>query len=136
MSSEPMTSADRNARSRASAARGRVRAHRVGGPLLKVFVAVFGAGLVLLGVVAIALPGPLTIPPMVAGLYVLASEFAWAERWRDRAQDSGRKTWEQARRRPVVSGVTTALGLVLAGVALWAVGHYDLVARGRDAVGV
>jgi len=49
-----------------------------------------GAGftLIALGVVMVATPGPgwLTI---AGGLALLASEYAWARRWRDRLRDHG-----------------------------------------------
>lgn len=39
-----------------------------------------GVGLIALGLVLIVLPGPFTIPLVLAGLAVLATQFAWA-RW-------------------------------------------------------
>ena len=39
-----------------------------------------GSFLVLTGLVLIVLPGPFTMPLVIAGLVVLALEFAWAER--------------------------------------------------------
>ena len=39
-----------------------------------------GSFLVLAGLVLIVLPGPFTMPLVIAGLFVLAVEFAWAER--------------------------------------------------------
>ena len=39
-----------------------------------------GSFLVLAGLVLIVLPGPFTMPLVIAGLIVLALEFAWAER--------------------------------------------------------
>ena len=82
------------------------------------------------------LPGPLTIPPMLFGVWVLSLEFAWADRLLDRARASATEAWEAARRRPVSSAVVTVGGLAAAGVALWAVGRYDLVDRGREVVGL
>jgi hypothetical protein len=38
-----------------------------------------GSFLILTGVVLIILPGPFTMPFIIAGLVVLALEFAWAE---------------------------------------------------------
>ncbi|MDB4971830.1 MAG: hypothetical protein JWN48_171, partial [Myxococcaceae bacterium] len=55
--------------------------HRV---LPRVTLRIFGGALVLLGVVMIPLPGP-GIPVVVAGLFVLSTEFAWAARARERA---------------------------------------------------
>ena len=45
-----------------------------------------GSFLVLAGLVLIILPGPFTMPLVIAGLFVLAVEFAWAERFLARAK--------------------------------------------------
>jgi hypothetical protein len=119
-----------------SAWRARIRRTPGGALLLKAAALVIGLAFIALGVVLIVLPGPLTIPPMLLGLYVLSLEFAWADRLLDRAKASASEAWEAAKRKPVSSAIITVGGLVLAGVAIWAVGHYDLVARGRDAVGI
>jgi len=39
-----------------------------------------GSFLVILGLALVVLPGPFTMPLVIAGLVVLALEFAWAER--------------------------------------------------------
>ena len=46
----------------------------------RIIVAVVGGTLVLLGAALVVLPGPFTLPLVVAGLVVLSSEFAFAER--------------------------------------------------------
>lgn len=43
-------------------------------------VGVLGLTLILIGGVLVVLPGPFTLPFVIAGLAVLASEFVWAER--------------------------------------------------------
>lgn len=91
---------------------------------------------IVLGAVLVALPGPLTIPPVLLGLYVLASEFAWADRLLDRAKASAAQAWASARRAPVRSSLGTVAGLVAAAAALWAVRRYEPVAKGRDLVGL
>lgn len=48
--------------------------------LRKVIAFSIGSFLVLAGLVLIVLPGPFTMPLVIAGLFVLAVEFAWAER--------------------------------------------------------
>jgi drug/metabolite transporter (DMT)-like permease len=45
-----------------------------------------GSFLVLAGLVLIVLPGPFTMPLVIAGLIVLAAEFAWAERFLAKAK--------------------------------------------------
>ena len=116
--------------------RARLRRTPGGALALKVGVLVVGSLFILLGLAAAVLPGPLTIPPMLLGLYVLASEFDWADRLLQRAKRSAQEAWDKAKRRPVLSAVTTIGGLAAAGVAIWAVGHYSLVDRAREAVGL
>ena len=120
----------------AGAWRARVRRTAGGALLLKVLALVVGLAFIALGLVLLVLPGPLTIPPVLVGLYVLSLEFEWADRLFDRARDSGRDAWAKARAKPVSSAVITVGGLALAGAAFWAVGRFDLVARGKDAVGL
>jgi hypothetical protein len=48
--------------------------------LRKVIAFSIGSFLVLAGLVLIILPGPFTMPLVIAGFFVLAVEFAWAER--------------------------------------------------------
>lgn len=47
--------------------------------LRQVIAFVIGSTLVLIGLALIVLPGPFTMPFIIAGLVVLALEFAWAE---------------------------------------------------------
>ncbi|MCU1691581.1 MAG: hypothetical protein JWM64_672 [Frankiales bacterium] len=116
--------------------RARLRSTHAGALLLRTVVFVVGALFIALGVAAAVLPGPLTIPPVLLGLYVLATEFAWADRLLQRAKASAEEAWAKAKQKPVLSGLTTVAGLAAAGVAIWAVGHYRLVERAREAVGL
>jgi len=50
------------------------------GPLRKSIVFVLGGTLVVLGMLLVVLPGPFTLPLVLAGLAILATEFAWARR--------------------------------------------------------
>ena len=126
----------RSARRGDSGWRARLRSTPGGALALKIGVFVVGGLFILLGVAAAVLPGPLTIPPMLLGLYIWASEFDWADRLLQRAKRSAQEAWAKAKRRPVLSAVTTVGGLVAAGVVVWAVQHYHLVARTRDVVGL
>lgn len=101
-------------------------------------IGVFVAGLlfVVLGIALSVLPGPLTIPPVLIGLWVWSSEFEWAQRFFTTFKQKARDTWAHARRHPVSSAVITVGGLVAAGVAFWAVGHYQLVDRLTELVGL
>ena len=56
----------------------------------RVAIAVIGSTVVLFGIALIVLPGPafIVIP---AGLAILATEFAWAARWLDKAKEFYKK---------------------------------------------
>ncbi|MBO0920293.1 hypothetical protein J1G42_05580 [Cellulomonas sp. zg-ZUI222] len=76
-------------------------------PVRVVAVTVVGGTVVLTGVAMLVLPGP-GILAILAGLALLATEFAWARRWLDRARaagqagvDKGREVWD--RRRPAAA---------------------------------
>jgi uncharacterized membrane protein YbaN (DUF454 family) len=101
-------------------------------------VVVFVAGLLLIitGVVLVVLPGPLTIPPILLGLWLWSREFEFARRWLRPVQAKGAVAWQQAKAKPVYTTVVTVLGLVGAGVAVWAAFRYDLIDRGRSLVGL
>jgi hypothetical protein len=101
-------------------------------------VTVFLAGLILiLGGFALAvLPGPLTIPPVLLGLWLWSTEFAWAHRFFQPFKKKGQQAWEHSKRHPFMDVSITVAGLVAAGVAIWAVEHYSLVDRGKDLVGL
>src|SRR4051794_9158463 len=100
-------------------------------------VAVFVVGLlcILLGVALTVLPGPLTIPPILVGLWVWSTEFEWARRLFVAFRRKARDAWQHARKHPVSSAAVTLGGLVAAGVAVWAVNNYHLVDRATTALG-
>lgn len=116
--------------------RARVRRTPLGAQTLKVGVFVVGLLFILLGLTLAALPGPLTIPPILLGVWIWSSEFAWADRLFERAKKSAQEAWENAKQRPVVSALVTGSGLVAAGVAFYLASRYELVERGRDAIGI
>jgi hypothetical protein len=120
----------------ATGVRARLRRTPGGTHLLKVLVFLTGLAFVLLGCALIVAPGPLTIPPILLGLYIWSTEFAWADRLLDRAKDKARDAWEDAKKKPVLSAFVTVGGLVALGVALWAVARYELVDRGLELVGL
>lgn len=101
-------------------------------------LAVFAVGLmfIALGVALAVLPGPLTIPPVLLGLWIWSTEFRFAQRFFDRFRDKAREAWAHARRHPRSSAVVSVGGLLAAGVAAWAVAHYELVGHARSAVGI
>lgn len=100
-------------------------------------VSVFVAGLllVLVGVALAVLPGPLTIPPVLAGLWVWSTEFDWARRFFATFRRKARDAWRHARRHPVSSAVVTLGGLAAAAAVFWAAGRFDLVERATTALG-
>lgn len=107
-----------------------------GAHAVKVIVFVVGLLFILLGLALAALPGPLTIPPILLGLYIWSTEFAWADRLLDRARRSALETWEKAKEKPVLTGLITTSGLIAFGIGVWLVLKYDLLGRLKDLVGL
>ena len=101
-------------------------------------VAVFVVGLACIGVgFALAVfPGPLTIPPVLLGLWIWSTEFRFAQKLFERFRLKAKDAWEHAKRHPVLDATITIGGLIGAGVAMWAVSHYQLIDKARDYVGV
>ena len=60
-------------------------------PVRKLIVIVIGFTLIAIGGVLIILPGPFTLPPVIAGLFILALEFTWARSLLNKAQESAKK---------------------------------------------
>jgi uncharacterized membrane protein YbaN (DUF454 family) len=94
-------------------------------------VVVFVAGLLLIvtGLVLVVLPGPLTIPPILLGLWLWAREFEFARRWLRPVRAKAVLARARAREHPVHTTVVTVLGLVGAAVVVWAGVRYDVVGR-------
>ena len=107
-----------------------------GGAAVKAIVFVVGLLFILLGLALAALPGPLTIPPILVGLYVWSTEFAWAERLLERAKRSAREAWENAKQRPVVTALVTLSGLAAVVVGVYLVNRYELLDRLKGVVGL
>jgi uncharacterized membrane protein len=85
----------------------------------RIAVTVIGFAALIAGAVMMVTPGP-GVLIIVAGLAILASEWAWAERLLDRAKQSGRVVLDQATASPIriVISVLLTLGGIAAGV--WA----------------
>jgi hypothetical protein len=62
-------------------------------------VAVCGSTLLVLGAALVVLPGPFTLPLVIAGLAVLSTEFAWAERLLVKSREKAREAANVVRRR-------------------------------------
>jgi len=103
---------------------------------VKTIVLVSGLFFILLGLALAALPGPLTIPPILLGLWIWSTEFAWADRLLERAKRSAQEAWENAKRKPVITGLITGSGLIALGVGLYLVARYDLVDRMLELAGL
>jgi hypothetical protein len=99
---------------------------------------VFVAGLicVAIGFALAVLPGPLTIPPVLLGLWIWSTEFGWARRFFETFREKGKAAWAHAKHHPASSAVITIGGLAATAVVVWAVGHYELVDRAKEYVGL
>ena len=73
---------------------------------------------------------------MLLGLYIWSTEFAFAERFFERFKRKAKEAWAHAKRHPRSSAAITIGGLAAAGVAMWAVVHFELVDRAKQAVGL
>jgi uncharacterized protein (TIGR02611 family) len=63
--------------------------------LRKIIVLLIGVPLIILGIILIPLPGPGTLVSFL-GLFVLALEFEWAAKHRDRLRHEVKKTIQKA----------------------------------------
>jgi hypothetical protein len=99
---------------------------------------VFVAGLLCIagGVALAVLPGPLTIPPVLLGLWIWSTEFSWASRLFAAFRRKAAEAWRHARQHPVSSTAVTVGGLALAVGAVVAVRQFELVDRARSAIGI
>lgn len=100
-------------------------------------VAVFIVGLVFIvgGFALAVLPGPLTIPPVLIGLWIWSTEFRFAHRLFEAFKEKAREAWAHAQRHPVSSVLITVGGLAAAGAVIWAVQHFALVSKAKEAIG-
>ncbi len=115
--------------------RDRMRSKPGIGQAYRLGVFIVGLAFILLGLALVVLPGPLTIPPVILGFYIWSTEFAFADRLFDKFREEGKQAWEAAKRKPVQSTIITVGGLIGAGVAIWAVVHYELIDKAKDALG-
>ena len=121
----------------AAALRGRgPRRRSIRGLQLLYRIGVFLTGLlfILLGAALAVLPGPLTIPPVLLGLWIWSTEFRFAHRFFERAKRNGQRAWALARRNPFRSAVVTLTGLAVVGVAAWAILKLDLLTTATNAI--
>ena len=107
-----------------------------GALVVQLVVLVAGLAFILLGLALVALPGPLTIPPILLGLWIWSTEFRWADRLLDRAKLEAHKALVEARRRPLATALVTGSGLVALVVGLWLIARYELVDRLLELTGL
>lgn len=100
-------------------------------------------GVFLVGLICVAtgfalavLPGPLTIPPVLLGLWIWSSEFDWARRFFETFRDKAKAAWTHAKLHRASSALITVGGLAVMAVVIWAVGHYQLIDRVTEYVGL
>ena len=104
--------------------------------LRRIVLFVAGLLLIIMGLVLIVLPGPLTIPPILLGVWLWSLEFEFARHWLGPIRTRGGAAWAQAKEKPVHTTVVTTLGLIGAAFLVWAAFRYDLIDRGRDIAGL
>jgi hypothetical protein len=116
--------------------RRRIRDNPALHPVWRVLVFVAGLLCVAAGFALAVLPGPLTIPPVLLGLWIWSSEFAWAQRLFQAFARQARAAWRHAKQHPVSSIVITVGGIAAVLVAVWAVRRFELVSQARALLGI
>jgi hypothetical protein len=116
--------------------RDRVRSKPGIGVLYRVAVFMVGLAFIAVGFALAVFPGPLTIPPVLLGLWVWSTEFRFAQKLFERFREKARDAWAHAKQHPVLDSAITIGGLAAAGAAMWAVSHFNLVDKAREYVGV
>jgi uncharacterized membrane protein YbaN (DUF454 family) len=116
--------------------RDRIRTKPGLGLAYRAAVFMVGAALIGLGFALAVLPGPLTIPPVLLGLWIWSTEFRFAQKLFDSFQERARIAWAHAKAHPLSSTIVTIGGLAAAASAAWAVSHFGLIDRARDLIGI
>jgi hypothetical protein len=106
------------------------------GQAYRVGVFVLGLLFIALGLGLAVLPGPLTIPPVLIGLWIWSTEFRFAERLLESFKRRARVAWEHSKAHPLSSTLITLGGLAAAGAVIWAVFHFELIDMAKSAVGI
>jgi hypothetical protein len=101
-------------------------------------IGVFVTGLlcITVGFALAVLPGPLTIPPVLLGLWIWSTEFDWAKRFFDAFKRKADEAWRHAKQHPTSSILITVGGVAGVAIAVWAISYFELVDRARTAVGL
>lgn len=109
--------------------RARVRRLPAGELIVRSVVFLLGAAFIVLGIVLVVLPGPLTIPPILVGLAIWSLEFDFAKSLLDRASGEAQRAWDQAKLHPWRTAAVTGSGLALLVVGLVLVARFELLDR-------
>lgn len=115
--------------------RSRIRANPATHQVYRVVVFVVGLLCIAAGFALSVLPGPLTIPPVLLGLWVWSTEFGWAQRLFQRFEVKGRQAWQHAKRHPVSSAAVTLGGIAAVVVGVWALRYFQVLTAVREAAG-
>ncbi len=92
----------------------------VPGPIRKSVVLTIGLTLMAIGGALIILPGPFTLPFVIAGVAVLSSEFVWAERVMEKGQQAGTMAKDWVGRIPLPWLIVIITWVVVAvAIAAW-----------------
>ena len=115
--------------------RHRIRARRSTLHAWRVIVFVTGLLFILLGLALVVLPGPLTIPPILLGLWIWSTEFEAAERLVEHFGKKAKEGWEDVKRHPVRAGLVTSTGLLFLAAFLVFGGPGWVTGKVSDALG-
>jgi uncharacterized protein (TIGR02611 family) len=116
--------------------RERIRSKPGIGHCYRAGVFVVGLLFIILGIGLAVLPGPLTIPPVLLGLWIWSTEFRFAQRLFASFRRKAHEAWAHAKQRPASSAAITVGGIAAAALAVWAVSYFQLVERAQQAVGL
>jgi hypothetical protein len=114
--------------------RDRVRSKPALREVYRVGVFVLGLLFIAAGAGLMALPGPLTIPPVLLGLWIWSTEFRFAKRFFAIFKAKGHEAWAHSKKHPLSSTLVTVGGLALAGLGFWAVSHFDLIDKAQETI--
>ena len=116
--------------------RARLRRRPWVGPCFRGSVFAAGLVLVLAGGSAWLFSTLLTLPLVLAGLWIWSHEFRWGHRLFRAFLRYARGLWDRCRARPVRWTALTVLGLAFGGGVAWAAAHFDVLGRVLAAVGL
>ena len=100
----------------------------------KIFVFTAGFVCVGIGIALSVLPGPLTIPPVLLGLWIWSSEFEWAHKLFESFKYKALEAWKKAKEKPFLSAIFTVLGLAVAAAVFWAINYYELLDKAKQMI--